>query len=596
MAAKGGVEKLLEEVQITSASWLGDEMLNAMSTDEIDADKGGGGDDSDLDDLSSLSFSDSAQLSGFEGHHRPSFLYYGGTASKVTIAPTSHESCRARPLTQLIFVKGQRESDRCVPQPLPCWVAPSQAVEAEELKRESQRQIAEVQTQNQELRHQNDLLAMKLQHAQRRHAEELARVRSQLAAEATATVEQYKLEAAALREQLNVRQDTLLRALRVGELEYEEMAATPAQQRDLRQAVACEAWQIMQIARRERDEARKEADAARRAADAQQSELEDLRALVVDRRVAAARQDAEAGLSLSEAREKVKDLQRQSDELRVGLADSSGRARRCEEAEAAAKLASAARDAAVREAEELRTSLAKTQQRLVDEDGDREGARSKVQMLELDKQFLQKEVAALTARAEGAEAKAEKRGFKNKELQQQKAALEEQLLHQRSVATAGAGEKLEAELAHIRQRSEAEIGEVKRSTAELYARQNEILQARQEEAVAEADRLRARLDAAAQERDAAVRELREETGYAGSEPELICEVEPNPAIQSNRCTSYLIRDAERLHDTELDENEVIEVVLKTPDQVRAMILGGEFPHALLQLPLLHYLSDFRSTT
>jgi hypothetical protein len=116
MAAKGGVEKLLEEVQITSASWLGDEMLNAMSTDEIDADKGGGGDDSDLDDLSSLSFSDSAQLSGFEGHHRPSFLYYGGTASKVTIEPTSHESCRARPRTQLFLCqRTTRERPLCPP-------------------------------------------------------------------------------------------------------------------------------------------------------------------------------------------------------------------------------------------------------------------------------------------------------------------------------------------------------------------------------------------------------------------------------------------------------------------------------------------------
>lgn len=96
--------------------------------------------------------------------------------------------------------------------------------------------------------------------------------------------------------------------------------------------------------------------------------------------------------------------------------------------------------------------------------------------------------------------------------------------------------------------------------------------------------------------DAAVRELREETGYAGGTPELLCEVEPNPAIQSNLCTSYLIRDAELVHDTEWDENEVIDVVLKTPEQVRAMILQGEFPHALLQLPLLRYLSDFRKTT
>ena len=94
--------------------------------------------------------------------------------------------------------------------------------------------------------------------------------------------------------------------------------------------------------------------------------------------------------------------------------------------------------------------------------------------------------------------------------------------------------------------------------------------------------------------DAAVRELREETGYAGDPPELLCEVEPNPAIQSNLCTSYLIRNATLQHDTEWDENEVIEVVLRSKQEVSRMIATGEFSHALLQLPLLHYLTDFRS--
>jgi len=96
--------------------------------------------------------------------------------------------------------------------------------------------------------------------------------------------------------------------------------------------------------------------------------------------------------------------------------------------------------------------------------------------------------------------------------------------------------------------------------------------------------------------EAAVRELREETGYAGSEPELLCQVEPNPAIQSNLCTSFLIRDAVLQHDTEWDENEVIEVQLHSAEAVEQMIRAGQFPHALLQLPLLYYLNDFRSTT
>ena len=90
--------------------------------------------------------------------------------------------------------------------------------------------------------------------------------------------------------------------------------------------------------------------------------------------------------------------------------------------------------------------------------------------------------------------------------------------------------------------------------------------------------------------DAAVRELREETGYAGDPPEPLCEVEPNPVIQSNLCTSYLIRNATLQHPTEWDENEVIEVVLKSQQEVRQMITSGEFSHALLQLPLLHFLT------
>ncbi|KAJ1473995.1 hypothetical protein T484DRAFT_1834065 [Baffinella frigidus] len=207
MAARGGVEKLLEEVHISSASWLGDELLTAMSSEDISGGEIGlGGDDSDLDDLSSLSFSDSVQIPGNGMPDRPNFLYYGGTASKV--------------------------------------------VEAEEMKRESQRHSSELQMQNHELRHQNDILGMKLQHAQRRHSEEAARMRHALTAEVAASVERHKQETSVLREQLSARQDTLLGALRISEREYEEIAATPAQQRDLRQTIAAEAYLLLAVARR----------------------------------------------------------------------------------------------------------------------------------------------------------------------------------------------------------------------------------------------------------------------------------------------------------------------------------------------------------
>src|SRR5580765_2300990 len=46
--------------------------------------------------------------------------------------------------------------------------------------------------------------------------------------------------------------------------------------------------------------------------------------------------------------------------------------------------------------------------------------------------------------------------------------------------------------------------------------------------------------------DAAVRELREETGYAGGTPRLLGVVEPNPAIQTNLCHLFWIDDCRRV--------------------------------------------------
>lgn len=94
--------------------------------------------------------------------------------------------------------------------------------------------------------------------------------------------------------------------------------------------------------------------------------------------------------------------------------------------------------------------------------------------------------------------------------------------------------------------------------------------------------------------DAAVRELREETGYEGDSVEELCFYEPNPAIQSNVCTSFLIKNAVKVHDTDWDDNEVIEVIPTAPLEVERKILSGEFCHALLQLPLLRYLYANRS--
>jgi len=89
--------------------------------------------------------------------------------------------------------------------------------------------------------------------------------------------------------------------------------------------------------------------------------------------------------------------------------------------------------------------------------------------------------------------------------------------------------------------------------------------------------------------DAAARELREETGYLGDPPQLICEVEANPAIQNNRCFSFLINNARPDATRELDSDEVIDVQLRPCSELDAIIADGELQHALSQLPLIHFL-------
>jgi len=80
---------------------------------------------------------------------------------------------------------------------------------------------------------------------------------------------------------------------------------------------------------------------------------------------------------------------------------------------------------------------------------------------------------------------------------------------------------------------------------------------------------------------AAVRELREETGYAGGTARLLGTVHPNPAIQSNRCHLVLVESAVQSGAVQWDHDEEIAVSTAPVDDVFAWARDGRITHALV---------------
>ncbi len=80
---------------------------------------------------------------------------------------------------------------------------------------------------------------------------------------------------------------------------------------------------------------------------------------------------------------------------------------------------------------------------------------------------------------------------------------------------------------------------------------------------------------------AGLRELREETGYAGRSARLLAQIRPNPAIQGNVCHIVLVEGCERVGEPKLDPNEEIELSILPIDEVIARAERGEIKHSLV---------------
>lgn len=87
--------------------------------------------------------------------------------------------------------------------------------------------------------------------------------------------------------------------------------------------------------------------------------------------------------------------------------------------------------------------------------------------------------------------------------------------------------------------------------------------------------------------DTAARELAEETGYTGAPARRLGLVHPNPAIQSNACTSWLITEARLTQEPEPDEGEHIHVVTVPLSEIDDYVREGRITHSLVICALHH---------
>ena len=96
------------------------------------------------------------------------------------------------------------------------------------------------------------------------------------------------------------------------------------------------------------------------------------------------------------------------------------------------------------------------------------------------------------------------------------------------------------------------------------------------------------IDAGETPDQAALRELREESGYEALAVEPLLVVEPNPAMQNNRCHTFVARGARRTADVKFDAQEELETVLVPVSRLGALLDGGQVTHGLIHGALMTF--------
>jgi ADP-ribose pyrophosphatase len=101
------------------------------------------------------------------------------------------------------------------------------------------------------------------------------------------------------------------------------------------------------------------------------------------------------------------------------------------------------------------------------------------------------------------------------------------------------------------------------------------------------------VDAGEEPMAAAKRELLEETGYRGEEWIDLGYVHPNPAIQNNRCHTFLALGAKPAVEQSLDDKEDIAVLLNPLADIPRLIRRGEIIHSLVICAFWRFFMEYR---
>lgn len=94
---------------------------------------------------------------------------------------------------------------------------------------------------------------------------------------------------------------------------------------------------------------------------------------------------------------------------------------------------------------------------------------------------------------------------------------------------------------------------------------------------------------------AGLRELLEETGYAGEGGRIIGKVCPNPAIQSNFCHTVLVENARQISLPRQDDMEDISTMIVPLQEVELLLAKGDIHHGLVLNALMFYSLDRKKT-